>query len=107
MKSFLGQLAVIPLLFIIAAIFFGPALVCWQIYYWLKSGAWFPIPVSKALEYMQWPYPNLEWRGVQKILDYFLDLPLSAVIWLLAMSLFALGIIVVDSFDDKVNKKSL
>jgi hypothetical protein len=66
----------------------GPALLVWQAYRWLKDGYWTEVPASTALTYMGCPLPMVSWIGLQKIIDWLLDIPTSLI-------LFGLSIIVV------------
>lgn len=69
----------------------GPGVLCWQAYEWLKDGYWTPLPVSKMFLYFDWPFPVItQWRGVQKILDWLLDIPLSAAVFVLCIAVMVL-----------------
>lgn len=49
----------------------------YQILFWLKYGAWQPIPVSVAWQAVGLPLPTVSWTGVQKIIDWMFDLTAS------------------------------
>lgn len=49
---------------------------------WLQTASWFPLRLGGLVS-----TPHVSWLGVQKIIDYALDLPLSA--WFLAIALLA------------------
>jgi hypothetical protein len=62
-----------------------------QVIGWLQTGVWPPIPTSLALELLNnYPPHRLSWVGVQKIIDYLLDL--SSVLTCLGLS-FIVGMI--------------
>lgn len=46
---------------------------------WLQYGYWTPMPISSAVAYLGWRYPHVEWVGVQRIIDWLMDLPLWVV----------------------------
>jgi hypothetical protein len=77
-----GFISMLPVLF-------GAGLLVWQIAQWLKSGEWPSVPTSDALTYVGIDYsrdvvwPNLV--GVQKLFNFFLDMPLCLT------SFFVLG----------------
>lgn len=65
-------------------------------YGWLRSGLWSTPRTWEALSYMGITYPYLEdWQGVQKVLSWFLDLPLwiggSLTLWAIALPLWEMG----------------
>jgi hypothetical protein len=51
--------------------------LAWQVYWWLKNGTWYLMPLSKLLEQTGTPYPVLQWKGVQKMVDVVLDWPMT------------------------------
>jgi hypothetical protein len=65
----------------------GPAILVWQGFQWLKDGYWTALPLSKAVVYFGWPLPQVNWKGLQKIIDSFLDLPASVVVFVLTFVL--------------------
>jgi hypothetical protein len=75
--------------------------LAWQAYWWLKNGAWYPMPLSKLLEGAQTPYPELAWKGVQKILDAVLDLPMSATGIVISVVGASIVMIVGEWLDDR------
>jgi len=95
-SSFLDGIASIIALLVCGPIFFGPAVLCWQVFQWLKTGEWYPVPVSKILDWNQLRYPDLEWRGLQKIVDYLFGLPLSFVSFIAAVGIFATVLAIID-----------
>ena len=68
----------------------GPAVVAYQIARWSKEGVWFSIPASYLLRAMNVSRPETSWIGVQKILDWLLNLPLS--LWFCFFSLYFIAI---------------
>jgi hypothetical protein len=97
-------LALLPLVGTMGLIFSGPIILCWQALFWLKNGHWYPISLTTAFTYMQWDYPYTQWQGVQQIIDYFFDLPLSAITSISGILLFAGGLMFVDSLDQTRKK---
>lgn len=65
-------------------------ILAWQSLHWLKFGVWEPWSVWRAASYLGWRPPEVEWIGVQKVLWWLLELPLSLAIPLLAVA-FAFG----------------
>src|SRR5437763_16252557 len=58
----------------------------WQLLTWLREGHWFPIDLVYALASNKLPYPRVEWLGVQKIIDWFLqDVPMSFFLFILGL----------------------
>jgi hypothetical protein len=68
----------------------GPALLVWQAYRWLKDGYWTAVPVSKALIYMGCPPPMVSWVGLQKIIDWLLNIPTSLILFVLSIIVVAI-----------------
>jgi hypothetical protein len=64
-----------------AAIAFGGVVVIWQCVRWLRDGVWTEIAVSHAVLWYTGAtsvnVPITSWLGVQKILAWILDAPLS------------------------------
>lgn len=62
----------------------GPLLVVYQAFQWLKTGAW---PDIDVYAWWAWqgndPAPHVDWVGLQKIVHFFLSLPL----WLVCPSI--------------------
>ena len=44
---------------------------------WLRLAVWTPLPLALAWDAASIPRPHVTWLGVQTILDWVLDLPLS------------------------------
>lgn len=70
---------------------YGGAIVLTQVLGWLELGIWDPAPVSELL--IAWGYegPTVEWRGVQKIIDWFLSWPAIIPIIVLGYGLVISG----------------
>jgi len=68
----------------------GPALLVWQAYRWLKDGYWTEVPASTALTYMGCPLPMVSWIGLQKIIDWLLDIPTSLILFVLSIIVVAI-----------------
>jgi hypothetical protein len=55
-------------------------LLGYQTFLWLKEGQWTPMPISSIFGILGFDYYSVidvSWAGVQKILIWLLDLPLS------------------------------
>jgi hypothetical protein len=82
-------------------VFIGPGIVVWQIYTWLQTAKWRPVPVSDALTLFEIPHPRFDWLGLQKIADWVLDLPLSVTAFLVWMTTIVFSI----AFIEEARKK--
>ena len=79
--------------------FGGPLVLAGQALQWLKSGIWPPMPVSSGLEYLGWPAPQTDLKGLQMIFDF---LPLSLTMLVLGMW----GLVMVGSqFDEAADRR--
>ena len=54
---------------------------------WLRDGYWTPLPISA----LGLPHPVVEWRGLQKLIDWTFEAPLSAGFIALAFLLVLIG----------------
>jgi hypothetical protein len=63
----------------------GAAVLTMQALGWLKFGVWGPVSVADALYRFDIPYPVQNLIGLQKIIDWMLDLPVSLVLMLLGV----------------------
>lgn len=69
----------------------GFGVFAYQVYLWLKLGQWTPMPLWTLLEWAKFDFSslnNIDWLGVQTIIAWVLNLPLS--VSLVAIG-FALG----------------
>lgn len=58
------------------------AVFAYQFYMWLKTGAWVSMPVHVLLSWFGFDpssVSNIGWKGVQQVVLWLLDLPLSLV----------------------------
>ena len=60
-------------------VFIATAIPIYQAILWLQLGIWHPMPISLALVYFGLQPPTTEWIGLQKILNWFFDLPVLVV----------------------------
>jgi hypothetical protein len=71
----------------------GVGVFFYQVYLWLKYAMWAPMPVATALASMGFDYYSsisaIRWAGIQKILTWLIDLPLSVCLIVLGVSLSA------------------
>jgi hypothetical protein len=88
--GYFAQLASIALFCLAVPVFIGPGIVVWQLFEWLKTGAWHPVPVTAAFDFFKVGHPVTNWAGVQKMIEWGLDLPLSVVTFLAAMTVLVL-----------------
>ena len=65
----------------IVPILFGLIVIGWQVYTWLRIGAWPSLPFSEAFIYFNVNLTNIyypsDWQGLAKIAQWVLNLPLS------------------------------
>jgi hypothetical protein len=95
-----------PLLSLMALpVLIGPGIILWQLYTWLQTAKWRPVPVSDALKLFEIPYPRFGWLGLQKIADWFLDLPLSVTAFALWMIVIVFSIAFVEEVRRKQDEK--
>jgi hypothetical protein len=83
----------------------GPGIVVWQIYAWLQTAKWRPVPVSNALIFFGIPQPHFDWLGLQKIADWALDLPLSVTAVVMWMVVIVFGVAFVEKVRSEQDKK--
>ena len=74
----------------------APLLLGYQGLLWLQSGHWTPIALREAVSIFNGsppiPDPTISWRGVQQIVGWLLDAPLSLSLWFLGFGLVAVGV---------------
>ena len=79
-----------------ALAFLGPlAVVGFQIFYWLKTGDWFPLLLVDASDYIGIDASGLkytsDWRGLARAVLWVLELPLSLTIIGVGLALAFIG----------------
>jgi hypothetical protein len=87
---------------VVLPVLIRPAIVCRQVFNWLRTAKWQPISVSDALDFSGIPHPTFGWLGLQKMSDAILDWPLSIfafVVWLTAFCFW------LAYFDEAAKKK--
>jgi hypothetical protein len=67
--------------------FVALAFPAYQALLWLKDGVWHPLPISWATRHV----PQTDWVGLQKIIDWTLDLPVSVLPMLVALLCFVVA----------------
>jgi ABC-type sulfate transport system permease component len=75
-----SEIEVRKVLAVFGSAFIGAAFLTFgsDCFIWLKTGIWASTTVWGALGWLvAGNYPNVEWRGLQKMIDWFLFLPLS------------------------------
>ncbi len=64
-----------------AAGVFAVTVIGWQVYTWLRLGAWPELPFFELFRYFEIDltivYAPTDWHGIAKIAQWILDLPLS------------------------------
>jgi hypothetical protein len=64
----------------------------YQALLWLQSGYWTPVSIIAGCRYMSWlgwHVPKTDWVGLQKVIDWLLDLPLWSIPAFLAFGCFS------------------
>ena len=74
-------MTIAALLFLAALGLFG-----YQCVSWLREGAWTPYPVSWLWLQLDPKLPHAQWKGVDQIVQWLLDLPLSFSLIVLALA---------------------
>ncbi|MBR1147079.1 hypothetical protein [Bradyrhizobium sp. AUGA SZCCT0431] len=72
-------------------LFTGPGVLAYQGYPWLQSGIWTPLPISLVFDYFSWPHRLKGWIGLQSMIDWLLDCPLSLLVFLLSLVAIVIG----------------
>jgi hypothetical protein len=65
----------------------------WQTYDWLRRGMWTDLNLAWGLTEADLPVPQSSWLGVQKILDWFLSLPLAVLLGAISFAWYASGML--------------
>ena len=73
---------------LLCGILIGPGIIIWQGFKWLQLGQWISIPVSSVLIEFDIPYPDTKWSGIQTIMEWILDFPLSLTFFFLSLALY-------------------
>ena len=61
-----------------AILILSPVLILgYQTYHWLRTAVWMPLTVGHLWTWNNFAYPTANWAGVQSIIYWLLDLPLS------------------------------
>lgn len=85
------SLSIIVITFYAAGVISGLAILGWQVFYWLKNGAWLPLHFYDAFAYLGIDLKNVyiqnNWKGLGKIVQWLLNLPLSIIIPIICFSI--------------------
>jgi hypothetical protein len=100
--GYLQELKAFVLLAFASPVFIGPGVLAWQLFDWLKSGSWTPMPVTKGFAYLDLDLPSTDWLGFQKMIDWVMGLPLSVASFLVWMTVIVL---VIGFFDGMETRK--
>lgn len=71
----------------IAALLSPILIIGWQTLHWLQHGVWERWSVLRAMDYASIPVPHASWVGVQKIIYWYVELPLALALPCTAMLL--------------------
>ena len=63
----------------------------WQGYMWLRYGSWPEIPLWTVWSWLDLPFPEVDWVGIEKILVWILKQPTSVAIFLLGGATAGIG----------------
>jgi hypothetical protein len=77
-------------------VFAAPLLLGYQCILWLQNGYWTPIAFREAISIFGGtspiPDPAISWQGLQKVVVWLLDAPLSFALWVFGSGFTAVGI---------------
>ena len=108
-KSDWRETATVFLMIGLVALFLsGPAVWTYQTYSWLKHGEWPIFTLWDGLYYLGvTPYPQVEWQGVQKIIDWIMMCPLGLSLFVIGgLSLWAITAIAKHYYEQKRLRES-
>ncbi|MDP1683303.1 MAG: hypothetical protein Q8L39_16210 [Burkholderiales bacterium] len=67
------------------------AILGWQVFYWLRTSIWIPVPLYEALAYLGIDitrvYMPTDWQGLAKVVQWLLDVPLTIAVPITFISL--------------------
>src|SRR5882724_9925922 len=72
----------------------APGILVWQAFQWLKTGVWIALPLSTLMDYFEIHVSAGKWVGMQKIVDWVLDVPLSCVALVAALIIIAIAAVI-------------
>jgi hypothetical protein len=73
-------------------IFACPAIIAWQSCMWLRWGYWPPLSIHDAWFWAGLGFPSTGWMGVDKLIDWTFDGPLSLIAFLSGLAIVWLGL---------------
>lgn len=85
------ELSVVPILAGILIAVGGLLIPIWQGYWWLRHGMWPEIPLRVTWIWLDRPFPEFQWIGVQKIADWIFDQATSTVMVVIGAALAMWG----------------
>jgi hypothetical protein len=87
LREALLHVVLLPVVLFSGAIIFSPVIALgYQVVHWLKHGSWLPMPLSMGTDYLGITPPRAAWVGVQKVVDWILDLPLSLALFVIIVA---------------------
>jgi hypothetical protein len=82
----------------------GVLILGFQIILWMRNGYWTPFSARQAVSVFAGgdpiPYPALSWRGIEKVVVWLLDAPLSVSLWVDGWIVIVVGLIVIHDHKD-------
>jgi hypothetical protein len=87
-------------------IWVGPAILGWQGYSWLRTGVWTALPISKTFTYFEWPMPSTSWLGLQKMLDWFFDIPTSLAAFVISLLVLVLCLVAQELIESNLQNRN-
>lgn len=57
------------------------AILGWQVFQWLRTSIWIPLPIYEAFAYLDIDLTNIympnDWQGLARVAQWLLDVPLA------------------------------
>ena len=72
-------------------LFFGCGTLFYQLYIWLKTGAWGSLPLSTGLKFIGIDDPRTGWSESQKTVDWLLATPLCLWFIMIGVCIMIIG----------------
>lgn len=83
-----------------AIVLFGVFVLAMQLLHWLKDGNWVAFEFRRLPQALgsadPWPYPALNWKGVEEIARWLYDLPLCIISTAAGFTLLCWGALVAE-----------
>lgn len=79
----------LALLVLVLSVGAGIGIIAWQALEWMHNGVWTPMPLAKIATIVR--ALGSDWVGLQRVYDWILALPLSAILIFAGFVIFGLG----------------